>query len=138
MVFCYQNCSDLLWEKIVQVIEKKLWKFKAESQEFAIILRLPEQFVRKQWKVRIIFGHRMLFNLFPKFFNCPLPFLFKSLMIKLSELTVRRPDWVSKSEKSEKVSNPDSSNLFFFIDSIGIPNWIFIYFKVVFLKHPYV
>ena len=23
MVFCYQNCSDLLWEKIVLVIEKK-------------------------------------------------------------------------------------------------------------------
>ena len=24
MVFCYQNCSDLLWEKIVLVIEKKI------------------------------------------------------------------------------------------------------------------
>ena len=23
MVFCYQNCSDLLWEKIVLVIDKK-------------------------------------------------------------------------------------------------------------------
>ena len=26
MVFCYQNCSDLLWEKIVLVIEKKICK----------------------------------------------------------------------------------------------------------------
>ena len=25
MVFCYQNCSDLLWEKIVPVIEKNYW-----------------------------------------------------------------------------------------------------------------
>ena len=25
MVFCYQNCSDLLWEKIVQVTEKNFW-----------------------------------------------------------------------------------------------------------------
>ena len=23
LVFCYQQCSDLLWEEIVQVIEKK-------------------------------------------------------------------------------------------------------------------
>ena len=27
MVFCYQNCSDLLWEKIVLLIEKKLWLY---------------------------------------------------------------------------------------------------------------
>jgi hypothetical protein len=26
MVFCYQNCSDLLWEKIVLVIEKNFWR----------------------------------------------------------------------------------------------------------------
>jgi hypothetical protein len=25
MVFCYQNCSDLLWEKIFLVIEKNFW-----------------------------------------------------------------------------------------------------------------
>ena len=25
MVFCYQNCSDLLWEKIILVIEKNFW-----------------------------------------------------------------------------------------------------------------
>ena len=37
MVFCYQNCSDLLREKIVLVIEKKM-KFEAEGQEFANFL----------------------------------------------------------------------------------------------------
>ena len=25
MVFCYQNCSDLLWEKKILVIEKNFW-----------------------------------------------------------------------------------------------------------------
>ena len=33
MVFCYQNCSDLLWEKCVLVIEKNFWnsRLKAEN-----------------------------------------------------------------------------------------------------------
>ena len=33
MVFCYQNCSDLLWGKIVLVIEKNFWnsRLKAEN-----------------------------------------------------------------------------------------------------------
>ena len=33
MVFCYQNSFDLLWEKIVLVIEKKFWnsRLKAEN-----------------------------------------------------------------------------------------------------------
>ena len=41
MVFCYQNCSDLLWEKIVPVIEKTF-----EIREFAKILRSLEQFIQ--------------------------------------------------------------------------------------------
>ena len=46
IVFCYQNCPDLLREKIVLVIEKKLLKFEAKNQEFAKILRLLEQFIQ--------------------------------------------------------------------------------------------
>ena len=46
MVFCYQN-SDLLWEKIVLVIEEKLLKFEAEGQEFAKFLRSLEHFIQK-------------------------------------------------------------------------------------------
>ena len=46
MVFCYQNCSDLLSEKIVVVIEKKLLKFQAEGREFAKFLRSLEQFIQ--------------------------------------------------------------------------------------------
>ena len=43
MVFCYQNCSDLLWEKIVLIS-----KFKAESQEFA-----KKTFEIRSWRPRI-------------------------------------------------------------------------------------
>ena len=41
MVFCYQNCSDLLWEKVELVVEKNLWDS-----------RLNNLF--KQWNVRTI------------------------------------------------------------------------------------
>ena len=43
MVFCYQNYSDLLREKIVLVIEKN---FKADGQEFSKFLRSLEQFIQ--------------------------------------------------------------------------------------------
>ena len=46
MVFCYQNCSYLMWEKIVQVIEKKKLKFEAEGQEFAKFSRSLEQLIQ--------------------------------------------------------------------------------------------
>ena len=60
MVFCFQNCSELLlWEKIVLVIEKKLLKFKAEGREFAKILLSLEQFIQKK-KGQNNFWYRML------------------------------------------------------------------------------
>ena len=43
MVFCYQNCSGLLWEKNDW---EKLLKFEAEGWEFAKILRSLEQFIQ--------------------------------------------------------------------------------------------
>ena len=57
MVFCYQNCSDLLWEKIVLVIQKNFWnsRLKAEDSKF-VWNHLNNLF--KQWKVRTIFGDR--------------------------------------------------------------------------------
>ena len=40
MVFCFQNCSDLLWEKKNCSGDwKKLLKFETEGWEFAICLR---------------------------------------------------------------------------------------------------
>ena len=40
MVFCYQNCSDLLWEKKCSSDQEKLLKFEAEC------LRSLEQFIQ--------------------------------------------------------------------------------------------
>ena len=45
MAFCYQNCSDLLWEKIVQVDWEKLLKFEDEGWEFSKFFRSLEQFI---------------------------------------------------------------------------------------------
>ena len=60
MVFCYQNCSDLLWEKIVLVIEKNFWNSRLKAENFQNFWdHLNNLF--KQWKVRTIFGNRMLF-----------------------------------------------------------------------------
>ena len=57
MIFCYKNCSDLLWEKIVLVIEKIIF-LKAENLQ-TFWDHLNNLF--KQWKVRTISGNRMLF-----------------------------------------------------------------------------
>ena len=46
MVFCYQNCSDLLWEKNCSNDRKKLLKFETEGREFAKFLRSLEQFIQ--------------------------------------------------------------------------------------------
>ena len=46
MVFCYQNCSDLLWEKKCSIDRVKLLKFEAEGREFAKILKSLEQFIQ--------------------------------------------------------------------------------------------
>ena len=60
MVFCYQNCSDLLWEKNVLVIEKNLWNSRLKAEKLQIFCNhLSNLF--KQWKVRTISGNRMLF-----------------------------------------------------------------------------
>ena len=46
MVFCYQNCSDLLWVKICSSDQEKLLKFEAEGWEFPKISRSLEQFIQ--------------------------------------------------------------------------------------------
>ena len=43
MVFCYQNCSDLLWEKNCSRDREKLLKLEAEDLEF-------EQFLSSLFK----------------------------------------------------------------------------------------
>ena len=54
IIFCFQNYSDLLWEKKCYFHLEQLLKFKAEGLEFAKILRSLEKFIRTL-KVRTIF-----------------------------------------------------------------------------------
>ena len=63
LAFCYQNCFDLLWEKIVLVFEKKFWNSRLKAKNLQNFWgHLNNLF--KQWKVRTISGNRMLFNFF--------------------------------------------------------------------------
>ena len=36
MVFCYQNCSDLLWEKIVLALDKTFWSSRLKAKNLQI------------------------------------------------------------------------------------------------------
>ena len=60
MVFYYQNCSDLLWDKIVLVIEKNFWNSRLKAENFQKFWDHWNNLF-KQWKVRTIFGNRILF-----------------------------------------------------------------------------
>ena len=60
MVFCLQNNSDLLWKKIVLVIEKNFWNSSLNAKNFAKILRSLEQYIQKV-KGQYNFWNRMLF-----------------------------------------------------------------------------
>ena len=60
LIFCYQNCSDLLCEKNVLVIEKNFWNSRLKAENLQKLWdHLNNLF--KQWKVRTIFGNKMLF-----------------------------------------------------------------------------
>ena len=48
LVFCFQNCSDILWEKNCSSDWEKLLKFEAEGREFSKILRSLEQFIQTE------------------------------------------------------------------------------------------
>ena len=59
MVFCYQNCIDLLCEKIVLVIKKNFWNSRLKAKSFQKFWdHLNNLF--KQLKVRTISGNRTL------------------------------------------------------------------------------
>ena len=60
MVFCYQNYSDLLWEKIALVIEKNFWNSRLKGKNLQVFWDHMNNLF-KQWKVRTISGDRILF-----------------------------------------------------------------------------
>ena len=47
-IFCFQNCSDLLWEKNCCSDREKLLKFEVEGREFAECWRSLEQFIQTE------------------------------------------------------------------------------------------
>ena len=49
LVFCYQNCSDLLWEKIVLVIEKNVWNSRLKAENLQHFWDHQNNFF-KQWR----------------------------------------------------------------------------------------
>ena len=61
MVFCYQNCSDLLWEKNVLVIEKNFWNSRPKAKNLQNFWDHTRTIYSNVRKVRKIFGNRMLF-----------------------------------------------------------------------------
>ena len=68
MGFCFQNCSGLLWEKIVLVIEKNFWnsRLKARiSKHFEINRKIHSN--RERYKYN--FWNRMIFLLVPGGFS---------------------------------------------------------------------
>ena len=64
MVFCFQNCSDLLLEKVVLVIEKKklTLRLKAENLQNSWD---HQNNLFEQWKVRTSFETEDFFKLIP-------------------------------------------------------------------------
>ena len=46
IVFCYQNCSDLMWEKIDLVIEKNFWNSRLKAENLNFFLRSLEQLIQ--------------------------------------------------------------------------------------------
>ena len=62
------NCSDLQWEKIVLVIEKNFRNSRLKAENLQNFWDHWNNLF-KQWKVRTIFGDRMLFKLVPGGFS---------------------------------------------------------------------
>jgi hypothetical protein len=61
MVFCCQNCSDLLWKKFVLANEKNFWNSRLKAEKFWDHYNN----LFKSCKVRTIFGNRTLIQLVP-------------------------------------------------------------------------
>ena len=63
MVLCYQNCFELICEKIVLLIEKNCWNLRLKAKNLQNFWDHLNNLFR-QWNVRTIFGNRMLLFLF--------------------------------------------------------------------------
>ena len=64
MVYCYQNCSDLLWEKVSDWL-RKTFEIQAENREVAKFLRSVEQLIQTERSEQFLVPE-CFFNLFLK------------------------------------------------------------------------
>ena len=64
IVFCYQNCSDLLQQKKCYSDWEQLLKFEAECREFEIFLRSLEQIYSNSERSKPFLVTECFFNLF--------------------------------------------------------------------------
>ena len=63
MVFCYQNCSDPLWEKNILVIKKNFWNSKLKAENLQNVWDHKNNLF-EQWSFITIFETECFFNLF--------------------------------------------------------------------------
>ena len=86
MVFCYQNCSDLLWEKIVLVIEKNFWNSRLKAKNLQNLWDHSNNLF-KQWKVKTVF-ETILFSTYSKRF--PRSNILEQLLIRIQIIRSRK------------------------------------------------
>ena len=60
LIFYYQNCSDLLWEKNVLVMGENFWNSRLKAENLQIFWYHNKNLF-EQWKVWTIFGNRRHF-----------------------------------------------------------------------------
>ena len=94
MVFCYQNYSDLLWEKNVLVIKKNFWNSRLQAENLQNFWDHKNNLF-KQWKVRSIFGSRMVF------LTCSWKFLISNKLEQLESKLEKNIEFRNMQEKLE-------------------------------------
>ena len=61
MIFCFQNCTDLLWEKKVLLIEKHFWNSRLKARNLQNFWDYSNNLSEK-WKGSTNFFKRMIFK----------------------------------------------------------------------------
>ena len=65
MVFCYQNCSDILWEKNVLVIEKNFLNSRLKAENLQKKVEITRAIYSNSERSEQFLVTECFFNLFP-------------------------------------------------------------------------
>ena len=85
-VFCFEDCSNLQWDKIVLVVEEKLLKILGLQPPICKHFRLHKNNLLEQWKVKTIFETKYIF------LTCYWRFL-RSDEFKQIKIPIKTYDW---------------------------------------------